>query len=35
MTENNQYEEEINRALLQIRESREWHKTLVDYFVEK
>ena len=35
MTENNQYEEEINRALLQIRESREWRKTLVDYFVEK
>ncbi|MGR5068267.1 MULTISPECIES: transporter substrate-binding domain-containing protein [Vibrio] len=35
ITENNQHEEEINRALLQIRESREWRKTLVDYFIEK
>ncbi|MGR5547936.1 transporter substrate-binding domain-containing protein [Vibrio sp. DNB22_12_1] len=35
ITEDNQHEEEINRALLQIRESREWRKTLVDYFIEK
>ncbi|EDP59642.1 glutamate-gated potassium channel [Vibrio sp. AND4] len=35
MTESNQYEEAINRALLQIRESKEWRKTLGDYFVKK
>ncbi|GLR06523.1 transporter substrate-binding domain-containing protein [Vibrio hyugaensis] len=35
ITENNGYEEEINRALLQIRESRKWRKTLVDYFADK
>ncbi|PAW09879.1 MULTISPECIES: transporter substrate-binding domain-containing protein [Vibrio harveyi group] len=35
ITENNTYEEEINRALLQIRESRKWRKTLVDYFADK
>ena len=35
ITENNPYEEEINRALLQIRESRKWRKTLVDYFADK
>ncbi|ENP8341730.1 transporter substrate-binding domain-containing protein [Vibrio harveyi] len=35
ITENNRYEEEINRALLQIRESRKWRKTLVDYFADK
>ncbi|BCN26641.1 transporter substrate-binding domain-containing protein [Vibrio alfacsensis] len=35
LTENNTYEEEINRALLQIRESRKWRKTLVDYFADK
>ncbi|MDF2152981.1 transporter substrate-binding domain-containing protein [Vibrio sp. CAU 1672] len=34
LTENNRYEEEINRALLQIRESREWRRTLIDYFAE-
>ncbi|BBM67277.1 ABC transporter substrate-binding protein [Vibrio alfacsensis] len=35
ITENNAYEEEINRALLQIRESTKWRKTLVDYFADK
>lgn len=35
ITENNPYEEEINRALLQIRESRKWRKILVDYFADK
>ncbi|MGR5237154.1 transporter substrate-binding domain-containing protein [Vibrio alfacsensis] len=35
LTENNAYEEEINRALLQIRESSQWRKTLMDYFADK
>ncbi len=35
MPENTPYEEEINRALLNIRESNEWRKTLSDYFAEK
>ncbi|CAK1851002.1 polar amino acid transport system substrate-binding protein [Vibrio crassostreae] len=35
ITENNPYEEEINRALLQIRESRKWRKILVEYFADK
>ena len=35
ITENNQYEEEINRALLKIRESRKWRKILVEYFADK
>jgi polar amino acid transport system substrate-binding protein len=35
ITENNSYEEEINRALLKIRESRKWRKILVDYFADK
>jgi polar amino acid transport system substrate-binding protein len=34
ITENNPYEEEINRALLQIRESRKWRKILVEYFAD-
>lgn len=35
ITENNSYEEEINRALLKIRESRKWRKILVDYFADQ
>lgn len=35
ITENNLYEEEINRALLKIRESRKWRKILVDYFADQ
>jgi polar amino acid transport system substrate-binding protein len=35
ITENNSYTEEINRALLKIRESRKWRKTLVDYFADQ
>ncbi|WP_135454916.1 substrate-binding periplasmic protein [Vibrio echinoideorum] len=35
ITENNAYEEEINRALLKIRESRKWRKILVDYFADQ
>ena len=34
LIENSEYEEEINRALLQIRETTEWHQTLLDYFTE-
>ncbi|WP_435532792.1 substrate-binding periplasmic protein [Vibrio stylophorae] len=35
MLENHPSKEEINRALLHIRESSDWHKTLIDYFAEK
>ncbi|MGF1746444.1 transporter substrate-binding domain-containing protein [Vibrio minamisatsumaniensis] len=35
ITENNEYEEEINRALLKIRESRKWRKILADYFADQ
>ncbi|MGR6833854.1 transporter substrate-binding domain-containing protein [Aliivibrio wodanis] len=34
LIENSEYEEEINRALLQIRETTKWHQTLLDYFTE-
>ncbi|MDD9180382.1 MULTISPECIES: transporter substrate-binding domain-containing protein [Aliivibrio] len=35
LVENSEYEEEINRALLQIRETTEWHQILLEYFTEK
>lgn len=35
LIENSEYEEEINRALLQIRETTEWHQILLEYFTEK
>lgn len=35
LVENSEYEEEINRALLQIRETSEWHQVLLEYFTEK
>lgn len=35
LIENSEYEEKINRALLQIRETTEWHQILLEYFTEK
>lgn len=35
LVENSQYEEDINRALLQIRETTEWHQILLEYFAKK
>ncbi|MGF1906332.1 transporter substrate-binding domain-containing protein [Aliivibrio salmonicida] len=35
LVENSPYEEKINRALLQIRETTEWHQILLEYFTEK
>lgn len=35
LIENSEYEEDINRALLQIRETTEWHQILLEYFTEK
>lgn len=35
LIENSPYEEKINRALLQVRETNEWHQILLEYFAEK
>lgn len=35
LVENSVYEEDINRALLQVRETTEWHQILLQYFTEK